>query len=551
MPSQALKQPALGMAGMRHNDTWTDGLPICKLSGCGMSANQIYREDGTPFSAHEYEDRSIHFALDKENYTYLYGVFDGHDGAKAAYFASQRMPAELSFEQLTEKNTEEEVKAVFRDAFLAVENGFLESIDPKIAERTQLLDKIPDGMSQFEAAQKYPETFSRLQALEQEVSGGTTAVVALIHRGMLYVGNVGDSRALLCWKDRLGVLKVKQLSADHNTSSHDELQRLSNIGLDICKIKGAKLGNHDNTRCIGSYFIKGGYKEFDMLSDATAEPVISEPHITSIPIDESCRFLLLMSDGLYKSYEEAKPTDQVNKEIAQMVVEQFVEQPTLTSVAQTVVDKVVRMHHDMYLTKQSNITTRDDITLIIRNFNFPLRQAHTPSVPRLVTLPNSPSRPYRGGGKRHRPHPLPEHLRDHRDSSPSSLSGEEDTTICNNLNMLHAGEIGGNSHGQRHLGPRFPGERNPGIFHMPFQFPYLPSSDPSDPGEGTDSSYHHTDTNTTSTESSDFPRPSLTQLPLDQDGLIQPYVNFDLYYQAIDEAISKGLIPESSLHLYK
>ena len=54
-----------------------------------MFANQVYREDGTPCSAHEYEDRSIHFCLDRENQTYLYAVFDGHDGAKAAYFASQ------------------------------------------------------------------------------------------------------------------------------------------------------------------------------------------------------------------------------------------------------------------------------------------------------------------------------------------------------------------------------------------------------------------------------------------------------------------------------
>ena len=54
-----------------------------------MSANQIYREDGTPESAHEYEDRSIHFCLDQDNQTYLYGVFDGHDGANAAHFASQ------------------------------------------------------------------------------------------------------------------------------------------------------------------------------------------------------------------------------------------------------------------------------------------------------------------------------------------------------------------------------------------------------------------------------------------------------------------------------
>lgn len=54
-------------------------------------------------------------------------------------------------------------------------------------------------------------------------------------------------------------------------------------------IPGAKFGNHELTRCIGNYFVKGGYKEFDILSSAASEPVIPEPHIRSIPIDESCR----------------------------------------------------------------------------------------------------------------------------------------------------------------------------------------------------------------------------------------------------------------------
>ena len=40
------------------------------------------------------------------------------------------------------------------------------------------------------------------QELEQQIRGGSTAVVALIHAGVLYVGNVGDSRALLCKKDK-------------------------------------------------------------------------------------------------------------------------------------------------------------------------------------------------------------------------------------------------------------------------------------------------------------------------------------------------------------
>lgn len=83
------------------------------------------------------------------------------------------------------------------------------------------------------------------------------------------------------------------------------------------------MGNQENTRCLGNYLIKGGYKEFDDLKTATQEPVIAEPDIIGgIALDETCQFLLLMSAGLYKSIEEATRTDQVNKYIAKLVVEQ-------------------------------------------------------------------------------------------------------------------------------------------------------------------------------------------------------------------------------------
>lgn len=69
--------------------------------------------------------------------------------------------------------------------------------------------------------------------------------------------------------------------------------------------------------------MKGGYREFEELSSGSAEPIIAEPEIHGgIELDASCRFLLLMSRGLYKSLEEATGTDQVNKELALMAVEQ-------------------------------------------------------------------------------------------------------------------------------------------------------------------------------------------------------------------------------------
>lgn len=46
----------------------------------------------------EYEDRSFHFSCPGE--CFLYGVLDGHDGAKVADFAGQRLPAELLLGQL-------------------------------------------------------------------------------------------------------------------------------------------------------------------------------------------------------------------------------------------------------------------------------------------------------------------------------------------------------------------------------------------------------------------------------------------------------------------
>lgn len=83
------------------------------------------------------------------------------------------------------------------------------------------------------------------------------------------------------------------------------------------------MGNQENTRCLGNYLVKGGYREFEELASATVEPIIAEPEIHGgIEIDDSCRFLMLMSRGLYKALEEATRTEQVNKEIALMAVEQ-------------------------------------------------------------------------------------------------------------------------------------------------------------------------------------------------------------------------------------
>ena len=116
---------------------------IFLFKGVGLSTSQIYKEDGYRKEAHEFEDRSFHFKIDEN--TFLYGVFNGNDGTSVADFAAQRMPAEILLGQLNDKISPAGVKEVLREAFLAVERSYFESIDDLLAERANLLCEFPDG----------------------------------------------------------------------------------------------------------------------------------------------------------------------------------------------------------------------------------------------------------------------------------------------------------------------------------------------------------------------------------------------------------------------
>lgn len=363
--------------------SWTDDLPVCKNSGVGYSTNQIYRRDGHRQEEHPFEETSFHSAsLDFS--TYLYGVFDGHEGIQAAEFAVQGLAAELLLGQLAGKTKDQEIKESLSQAFLTVERNYLKSLDDKAAQRTNLLLET-EGLTSYEQYQKYPDVVEQLNTLNSQLSCGTTAVVALVTSNRLYVANVGNSRALLCKTDMYGVHKVIQISVDHDLSNEDELLRLYNLGLKYEKGLTCHLGNQESTRCLGNYLLKRNYTEFEELKLAREDPIIAEPELQGgIELDDSCSFLLLLSDGLYKSLEEATGTQQVNKDIIQMAVAEFREQTTVTGVAQAVVDKVVRKHHDMYMSCDSlGQCTRDDITLLVRNFNFPMPSVNSHDHPPL------------------------------------------------------------------------------------------------------------------------------------------------------------------------
>lgn len=212
---------------------WIDDLPVCKQSGIGFSMNQIYREDGNRQEEHAFEDRSFHCGFHNDNNSFLYGVFDGHEGTKAVDYCFQKMPAEILLGQLNPSMNDEDIKEVLRQAFIGVENGYMDSLNDLLAERAAY--DVPEGINPYDYFKQ--TELEHLHQLNANISSGTAAAIALIYNKTLFVANVGNCRVLLCENDPNAVLKVIQLSIDHDTRNEDEVLRMSQLGLQADRLR--------------------------------------------------------------------------------------------------------------------------------------------------------------------------------------------------------------------------------------------------------------------------------------------------------------------------
>ncbi|XP_042200942.1 TGF-beta-activated kinase 1 and MAP3K7-binding protein 1 [Callorhinchus milii] len=351
--------------------SWTDDLPVCQLSGIGHCTNQVYQADGSSTEGHSLEDGWLRFR--SEDDCFLYGVFNGYDGCRVSKFMTQRLTAELLLGQLNHSHSDADIRKVLLQAFDVVERSFFESIDDSLAEKANLQSQLPEGVPHHQ----YQKLLDKLSKVEREITGGTTAIVALILNNKLYIANIGTNRALLCKSTTDGQLQVTQISVDHTTDNEDELFRLSQLGLDPAKIKQiGVIGGQESTRRIGDYGMKYCFSDVELLSCAKAMPIIAEPEIHGgQKLDGVTGFLMLMSDGLYKALESAHGQGQANQEIAAMVATEFALQTTLDGVAQAVVDRVRRIHRDTFVSggdRSAFCEKHEDMSLLLRNFSYPL-----------------------------------------------------------------------------------------------------------------------------------------------------------------------------------
>lgn len=123
-------------------------------------------------------------------------MFDGHAGAQSAEHAVKRFPALV---------------------------------------RTALLSRLDDGQERqlqgTEAIEVLQESFEKLEsellqlAKESKIRDGSTALAALLFENHLFVGNLGDSRAVLVSKD-----ESLRLSVDHKPDDEKERERIEESG---------------------------------------------------------------------------------------------------------------------------------------------------------------------------------------------------------------------------------------------------------------------------------------------------------------------------------
>lgn len=116
---------------------------------------------------------------------------------------------------------------------------------------------------------------------------GSTAVTALVMDDVLYVANIGDSRALLSRCGENGETSVVSLSKDHSPSQYEERMRIQKAGGTVRE--GRVLGVLEVSRSIGD----GRFKRCG---------VSCIPDVMRCTLTDNDRYLLLACDGLWKGF---------------------------------------------------------------------------------------------------------------------------------------------------------------------------------------------------------------------------------------------------------
>ncbi|KAG6523610.1 probable protein phosphatase 2C 60 [Zingiber officinale] len=270
------------------------------------------------------------------------GVYDGHGGPETSRYITERLFANLKRFASEHEGISVDV---IRKAFSATEEGFISTV------RKQWLNK------------------------PQIASVGSCCLVGIVSSGMLYVANVGDSRAVLGRIER-GIRDVTavQMSAEHNASFEAVREELHSLHPDDPQIVVLKhkvwrvKGLIQVSRSIGDAYLKD--TEFNReplisrfrLPDPFHKPILShEPSIVTHKLSPEDQFLIFASDGLWEHFSNQEVVDMIHnsprngiaRKLVKAALQEAAKKREMRYADLTKIDRGVRRHF------------HDDITAIV------------------------------------------------------------------------------------------------------------------------------------------------------------------------------------------
>ncbi|KAK7342373.1 hypothetical protein VNO80_25323 [Phaseolus coccineus] len=207
-------------------------------------------------SAHPMEDYLVsEFKQEKDRELGLFAIFDGHLGHDVASYLQNHL-----FHNILKQHD------FWTETESAVKRAYLET-DENILEKALVLGR-----------------------------GGSTAVTAILIDGQkLVVGNVGDSRAVICENG-----KARQLSVDHEPSK--EKKSIERRGGFVSNIPG------DVPRVDGQLAVARAFGDRSLKMHLSSEPDVFVEEVL-----HHTEFLILASDGIWKVMSNQEAVDSIRQ----------------------------------------------------------------------------------------------------------------------------------------------------------------------------------------------------------------------------------------------
>ena len=251
---------------------------------------------------------------------YFFGVCDGHgiNGHYVSSYIKQIFPAYLNYIEI--------------DNYISKKNKSLDSLLSSLYNKSEdssvkdihiikyFYDKFQINPFEFsfvknnfsQISKNLKESLLKIdynliktkQSFDTEKSGSTVCMGFLSNKNLILV-NIGDSRTILCSCTNQSIWKSSQLTKDHKPKDKSEYERIISSGGTVSRM----INIENNDEEIGPYRVwdktqdKGpGLAMSRSIGDAQAKTlgVIAEPDIYEYTLNESDKFIVCASDGIWE-----------------------------------------------------------------------------------------------------------------------------------------------------------------------------------------------------------------------------------------------------------